>query len=748
MQRTPLVQIFALLLLLFSLIYPPLTTKAIPMQPGFGPTPMGIGTLSSIKTTQWLGIAHIVSINASSFSIQLNVILTFKAREISYALFVQDTAVFESGGILVGDNIWAFAGSNFPGLSGNGYISYAGGQPFYGYGTWGPLSIPITIYLLVNVTTNKLGEPVIYFWYNGGHRWINFDTVTVHVPNATNVYFISSPYVSPFYLNSLYYEAELVLVGPGYGENVNIENGTLVYLQLFYWNGHNFQEVKSAVNFGWNTAETTTNAHVTPYVNQSNGELEAVLTAGREIILPLWNSSTVAQITIHAPVNEGYIYVYNANLPYSQGLKVAYKVPFVGGEAILTLYPMDYAILVYAKNGSLVGEAHVNVGAGQNVSINVTKFSVSLANANGITYVIIHAYGNVTINFLSPFKETLTTYVNGTKIIELNEAGKIVVNVSLFPGFYIVKQLTVPAEITFLINGPPSADVTFIFPNGTTKTLAIHNGEAIDVPAGTKYVLQQYINIGDIRWATPTQISGVINASDLIYAKYYEQRLIDFQYRVVNGKWNLTPPNVTYQYFSQLETVKLPAEVWVDYNSSFNLTNVTIGNERIILTKVVESQNSVIAYYTLQYYVNVNSPFPLEANNETLTSGWYNAGITFHIENTSYYLSKNVRYVITSISPSLTFTLNSPTNIGVNVTKQFLVVINGVKEWHNEGAKITLTANLPFYEIGVFIGTYNVPPNTVIVVNSPIEERLLILPNPILLAAIAIAIIILMKMKR
>ena len=46
------------------------------------------------------------------------------------------------------------------------------------------LTLPTTIYLLVNVTVNSKGEPVIYFWYNDGYGWVSYDTVTVNAPGS------------------------------------------------------------------------------------------------------------------------------------------------------------------------------------------------------------------------------------------------------------------------------------------------------------------------------------------------------------------------------------------------------------------------------------------------------------------------------------------------------------------------------------------------------------------------------------
>lgn len=73
------------------------------------------------------------------------------------------------------------------------------------------------------------------------------------------------------------------------------------------------------------------------------------------------------------------------------------------------------------------------------------------------------------------------------------------------------------------------------------------------------------------------------------------------------------------------------------------------------------------------YYINVLSPVPLYAfidgKNETLTSGWYNANTTINLENVTYYPVSGERYVITSITPTTTLTVNSPISVSVKAIK-------------------------------------------------------------------------------
>jgi len=780
-----------------------ISPPSITLQSGSG-EPVGIATYGSnptgfsgasytIETTQWLGIVTVDSLSATSnctsapnsVSFQLNVVLNYEYNGNTYALWVQDVAFFntQNDEVYVGNNIWNATTpyANIAGVRGNGgiYETTLNGYTvtYYAYtdsASYTTLSLPATIYLLVNVTTNSQGQPVIYFWYSYGHGWVNYDVVTVtNATGASNVYFLVQPGLTSD-SSGIYYDAALIIGGPYNGAYANIQSGT-VYFQLFYWNGHNFEEPLYAYTVGYDTAETVTNANTQLYVNSSNGELYAKLVVGQTPSLQeLWSPCNVVQLTIYSPVNQGYIYIYNYNLIYPQATQVAYKVPFVGGQATLTLYPMKYAFLVY-QNGQAVAEANIYAGAGQSVSTDTTQFSISLnetqatlyLDENGTVSITINAYGTVTVNAVSPSSVKTsftqeTVNVNGKDTIDLTisptQAGTytVTVNASIFPGFYVTQQLTIIVKIpiyrvTFEYNVvgqqlPQQPQVTLTFPNGTTNTIRTYNGETITVPAGTVYIFQQIISQGsNTRWATQTLVTGVIKANDTtVRATYYEQVLVNFEYQVTNGQWTSTPPTVTYYNFTSKTSVSLPAQAWVNYNSAYCYQNVTVGGERIIATNykgTVTSSDTITVDYTLQYYVTLNSQIPVYAiiggNNVSLTSGWYNSGTTISIENITYYPSSGERYVITSISPSATVTVNSPTTITISTVEQFYVtvtvnsqttiyaIINGVNEtlksgWYNSGTTIQVE-NFTYYPAkDVRFTIVSVEPSTKITVNSPV----------------------------
>ena len=94
------------------------------------------------------------------------------------------------------------------------------------------------------------------------------------------------------------------------------------------------------------------------------------------------------------------------------------------------------------------------------------------------------------------------------------------------------------------------------------------------------------------------------------------------------------------------------------------------------------------------------------------------------------------------VFPPQSFIINSPVTVNVSTVKQFLITINNASTWYNQGSAITLLANVLIYDVGEFVGTYNVSPSTIITVNSTITESLVLHPNYVFYGGVAGIIII------
>lgn len=167
---------------------------------------------------------------------------------------------------------------------------------------------------------------------------------------------------------------------------------------------------------------------------------------------------------------------------------------------------------------------------------------------------------------------------------------------------------------------------------------------------------------------------------------------------------------------------------------------------------------NIIPNYTYYYLVKVNSQIPVIANVNgkqiTLNStDWFAQGTQISILNYTYYNGSNERYIISSILPSSSFNVSLPLNITLSTIKQYRVLVdsnlpvylNGERVngsvWINAGSSIQLSANVPFYEKGIFTGTYNVTPGSIITVNGPIVETLILSINTELMGIVAVIVI-------
>ncbi|AWR95347.1 thermopsin [Acidianus brierleyi] len=695
------------------------------------PAPMGIADYGIgpngpfvRSTTQFLGKIYLnelsdeSTLNNHEVSFQLNVVLNYNYNGYNYALWVQDVAFFNSSNdfMYFENNIWNFSAykANVTNLVGNGNIYLYNSQTYYAYVAWNypgsptTLTLPTTIYLLVNVSTNSLGQPVIYFWYNDGFGWVNYDVVRVtNVSNTNNVYFLIDGY--QYTPSGNFYDAELDMVGPGDGSCAYIYSSN-VEMSLEYWNGHNFQGIRNAYNFGSDTAETSNNVIDSSYYFVLRGYLIAGLHTGQGSLGPLWNQNSVSTLIVNTGIDNGYIVVYNSSYPYSSAY-VEYEIPFYNDTVELTLVSMDYAVLVYNQNNQLVGEANVNAPYGS-ARTGVTQFNVftvtstTLDEGSSTSVTInLNAYGDVNLNVIVPegisYNIQNPIYVDGqgTDVLTLYASNisqgvyTIIINASLFTGFYKTVYITLyvgqplyTVSFSYSVIGQPlpeSPQLTLDFPNGSIISLAI-SSTVLKLPSGTKYSVQNTIGLQNgIRWTTDNLTSGTIYGQESINIVYFEQFLVSFNYEVQGGQ-GYELPIITYNYFGHMIQTT-PNTVWVDYDSPYSYQSILSGSnsqERWIAfsySGIVASPGTINIYYYNEYYVNVNSPISIYAiingTNSTLVSNWYIQGTSVKVENLTYYPSLGEREVITSISPS-SFTVNSSTKINVNVITQFHVNVN------------------------------------------------------------------------
>ncbi|WP_338602982.1 thermopsin [Sulfolobus tengchongensis] len=750
------------------------------------PAPMGISDVGVgpngpyiRETTQVKGTVLLYNLSAEStfgnpcVSFQLNVVLNYQFQGNTYALWVQDVAYYDTAThhITFLDAIFNFTSynANVTGVVGNGSIldnAYIYSASILSPGNDMDLTLPADIIFLVNVTTNSLGQPVINFWYNDSYGLIEYDSVTViNVYKASNVYFLIDGY--QYTGSGNYYDAELIMGGPG-GGSCSYVYDSQVYFNLQYWNGHNFQTVRNAYNYGFDTAETVNNANVGSYYYPSNGELITGITAGKGNLGSLWNQDMITEIVVNTGISSGYALVFNASFSYQNIINdpYFYEIPFYNGSLELTLVPMEYGIVVYSSSGQLIGEANIYGGYGEIARTNVGPFNVNILSSSisgtiGTVTLEIQAYGNVTLSVSSSYPYSLQSnpiYVDGTAtdtltVYDLHSGTNyIYVYAELFNG--LSTEITVEFTLSNLVvvefelstvgqRMPVLPELQLTFPNGTVTIITLHNGEILNLPLGTEYNIQNIVYENNVRWATNNITSGTIDGSETLTFVYYEQYEVTFNYQVTQS--NFGSPTVQYYSFGEIETSTAPVTVWVDYDSTYSYSNILPGSNNQVraialhTTGVVTSPGTITVYYQVQYYVTVNSPIPVFAIvnnvNQSLTSGWYNESDYIQVENIPYYVSSSERELPVSITPQ-SFTVNSPLAVNVKTITQYYVTVNSAipvfaivninnqsltSGWYNQSEKISVENITYYHSNDVRYVIISITPSSSIIVNSSIK---------------------------
>jgi hypothetical protein len=413
------------------------------------PAPMGIADFGigpsgpyEYATNDSVGIATIESLSTNSsswgggMSFQLNVNLAFNTSREQYVYWIQDMAFISSSGIVAFENnVWnhsaPFANMS-AGVSGNGQIYPFQNRSFYAYGCNGAyppfpgnsifLAYPATITFNVTSSVSSSGEPTVSFAYDDGYGLITYDTVTF--TDVTGLTSLSGFEVNGFNYTptGVYYDSELILGGPGGGLNATDVQSD-VRLQLEYWNGHNYEMVSNAYNFGSDTLEGIDNVLSGFSCYPGNGTIFAEILPGAGQLGELYDQSQIGTINISSPLTSGTLCITSASDPNA----TPGQIPFVSGEVTVTLYPGSYDLQLYNQYGQLFDQGNFTVSGGQILSLqtplspathNIAATSVRAVSAKtvigrGFSYnlsVLVADEGDYAETF------NVTAYANSTVI--------------------------------------------------------------------------------------------------------------------------------------------------------------------------------------------------------------------------------------------------------------------------------------------------------------------------------------------
>ncbi len=121
-------------------------------------------------------------------------------------------------------------------------------------------------------------------------------------------------------------------------------------MQLKYWNGHNYQAIENAYNFGSDTAETISNAN-----SQMDKNFPGVqITNGTGKLKMVYNQNELSYLNITAKyIIQGYVLANN------------YKTNFRNYAMNITLIPGEYNISIYSSYGQRISNFSVKLAAKQ-----------------------------------------------------------------------------------------------------------------------------------------------------------------------------------------------------------------------------------------------------------------------------------------------------------------------------------------------------------------------------------------------
>lgn len=385
------------------------------------PAPLGItdygidgaGNPYVYSTPAFVGQVQINSLSSDNASLgfshgigfQLNVNLYLQSGATVYVYWVQDVAILNSssGHIVFEDNIWNSSAAGASHLTsssvrGNGSLAVSGASTYYYdyasaslHGNQVFLSFPTNVTLEV-VASVANGVPEVAFEYNDGSGWQTYDqAVFPSSKGFTDYGFVVDGFA--YEPNGVYYDAELIAGGPGGGAQTTISS-TNVLLFLDYWNGHNFQEIQNAFNFGSDTLEGLNNGLSSGLYYLKNGSLFADITSNAGSLGPIFDRTFVGIVNISTPVVSGELYVNGTD--YGS---------FFGGEINVTIAPGTYTFTIY-QNGALVASKLATIGRGLYVPLRIgfgALFSVTFLEAglpSGTEWSV--TLGSTTVGSTSP----------------------------------------------------------------------------------------------------------------------------------------------------------------------------------------------------------------------------------------------------------------------------------------------------------------------------------------------------------
>ncbi|MGC8618586.1 MAG: thermopsin family protease [Thermoplasmata archaeon] len=607
------------------------------------PAPMGIadygignnGVPYNYSTSSFMGNVTINSIsmyspavNSTNVTFQLNLNMVFYYHSIFYDYWVQDVAYLNTSSkqITFIDNIWNLSAPNADmfnsTVSGNGTVASSGSKsgPSKFYYDFPNSSLPgnnITLknnssfLLKMNAYLGNNDSPEVAFLYNDGYGWVVYDNAVFHFATGlkTAPYF----YVSGYSYNpaNTYYDAELVIGGPGNSTQSEDINSSII-LMLEYYNGNNYQTIQNAFNFGSDTGETIYNAVVAGTYGSITGRLAAYVTGGIGSLEAIYYSNSLSSLKITTDIPRGALYVRSLNYT-GNALNVT---SFVGGLVNVTLYPGKYSIEVYSySTGTFQNYGNVTLMAGRQTILPNDSYEVSFVEnglPSGISwYVDISGINSSAINgsqyvvFLQNGSYNFTVFTTDKDYTILNQTGSIIINgSSQRVNVHFIPMLF---AIHFIESGLPNGTLWSVILNGKGTLNSSNDILIFDVTNGTyDYLVPSTFDYAPLNHTGSVTVNGsdvIVPVPFTIMDGYLVGKITPSTatisingttYRSSNGNFNISLKPGNY-------TVNVTAPGYVSF-----VTNVTILPSHVTklqITGLLKRSNDIVLFEILVFLI-------------------------------------------------------------------------------------------------------------------------------------------------
>jgi hypothetical protein len=366
-----------------------------------------------------------------SVQLNLNLVLVNGSRTMEF--WVQnvpflDTQYANAQFIDMDDNVWNYS---TPGaitmpdstIVGNGSVQ---GRTYYEYAAPAGLSgnninltDPATIQAQ-SVSATADGVPYVLMQYNDGTGWWTYDNITFPWAHGwTDENFVVDGYQMAPIGDPI--DADWTIDGPGDGTTAT-DMASNANLSLEYWNGHNFQAVTNAFNFGI-TGESAENVISQAALNATGGIPAASYTAGAGTPEALYGAGQVGLLNVTSAVPNGTLLVNGT------------ATPFVGGQANLTLAAGSYFVQMFGPDSTWEGSANITLSPGEYLPLTLGWRSVWFnesglpAGTNWTLTVdgVIYSTTNGSIQLLLPQGEFAYSVGYQTGFTPSNASGSLVV---------------------------------------------------------------------------------------------------------------------------------------------------------------------------------------------------------------------------------------------------------------------------------------------------------------------------------